>query len=119
MIDEPVIVLTGPRTVGKTTLLRRLAHDHSTDVIDLDDTTTRRLVAQDLALFVAGQPSVMIDEFQHVPEVLDAIKAELNRDTRPGRFLLTGSTRYSTLPQTAQSLTGRDHRDIPRYLARR
>ncbi len=109
LIDEPVIVLTGPRTVGKSTLLRRLAHDHSADVIDLDDTTTRRLVAQDLALFVAGQSPVMIDEFQHVPEILDAIKAELNRDTRPGRFLLTGSTRYSTLPQTAQSLTGRVH----------
>ena len=37
LIDEPVIVLTGPRTVGKSTLLRRLAHDHSADVIDLDE----------------------------------------------------------------------------------
>jgi hypothetical protein len=36
----------------------------------------------------------------------DAIKAELNRDTRPGRFVLTGSTRYTVLPQAAQSLTG-------------
>ncbi|MGH4017412.1 MAG: ATP-binding protein [Pseudonocardiaceae bacterium] len=109
MMDEPVIVLTGPRTVGKSTLLRCLAHDHGVDVIDLDDTTTRRLVAQDLALFVAGHPPVMIDEFQHIPEILDAIKAELNRDTRPGHFLLTGPTRYSTLPRTAQSLTGRVH----------
>jgi hypothetical protein len=50
---------------------------------------------------------VLIDEFQHVPEILDAIKAELNRDTRPGRFVLTGSTRYTVLPQAAQSLTGR------------
>lgn len=108
-MDEPVIVLAGPRTVGKSTLLHRLAHDHGVDVIDLDDTTTRQLVAQDLALFVAGTSPVLIDEFQHVPETLDAIKAELNRDTRPGRFLLTGSTRYSTLPRTAQSLTGRVH----------
>jgi predicted AAA+ superfamily ATPase len=52
---------------------------------------------------------VLIDEFQHVPELLDAIKAELNLDTRPGRFILTGSTRYTVLPQAAQSLTGRAH----------
>ncbi len=109
MLDEPVIVLAGPRTVGKSTLLRRLAAAHSVDILDLDDMTTRRLVAQDLALFVTGPPPVMIDEFQHVPETLDAIKAELNQDTRPGRFLLTGSTRYSTLPRTTQSLTGRVH----------
>ncbi|HET9255480.1 MAG TPA: AAA family ATPase, partial [Pseudonocardiaceae bacterium] len=109
MLDEPVIVLAGPRTVGKSTLLRRLADAHGVDILDLDDMTTRRLVAQDLALFVMGPSPVMIDEFQHTPEILDAIKAELNRDTRPGRFLLTGSTRYSTLPRTAQSLTGRVH----------
>ena len=52
---------------------------------------------------------VLIDEFQHVPEILDAIKAELNTDTRPGRYVLTGPTRYSVLPQAAQSLTGRAH----------
>ena len=52
----------------------------------------------------------MIDEFQHVPELLDAIKAELNRDGSPGRYVLTGSTRYATLPAAAQALTGRAHR---------
>jgi predicted AAA+ superfamily ATPase len=53
---------------------------------------------------------VLIDEFQHVPELLDAIKAELNRDGSPGRYVLTGSTRYATLPAAAQTLTGRAHR---------
>ena len=52
----------------------------------------------------------LIDEFQHVPELLDAIKAELNRDGSAGRYVITGSTRYSTLPLTAQALTGRAHR---------
>lgn len=52
---------------------------------------------------------MFIDEYQHVPAVLDAIKAELNRDLRPGRFVLTGSTRHSSLPLAAQSLTGRLH----------
>jgi predicted AAA+ superfamily ATPase len=50
---------------------------------------------------------VLIDEYQHVPDLLDAIKAELNRDLSPGRFVLAGSTRYSTLPQAGQALTGR------------
>ncbi|MGH3565947.1 MAG: ATP-binding protein [Pseudonocardia sp.] len=58
---------------------------------------------------LAGGSPVLVDEFQHVPAVLDAIKAELNVDPRPGRFLLTGSTRYSALPRAAQSLTGRVH----------
>lgn len=45
-----------------------------------------------------------------MPDLLDAIKAELNRDARPGRFLITGSTRHDALPAAAQSLTGRLHR---------
>ena len=65
----------------------------------------------DLELFVAAdRPTpVCIDEFQHVPQLLDAIKAELNRDLRAGRFILTGSTRYGSLPSAGQSLTGRAH----------
>ncbi|MGO9248913.1 MAG: AAA family ATPase [Solirubrobacteraceae bacterium] len=50
-----------------------------------------------------------IDEYQHVPAVLDAIKAQLNRELRPGRYVITGSTRYDALPIAAQSLTGRLH----------
>lgn len=57
--------------------------------------------------FVSGQRPVLIDEYQHVPELLEAIKAELNRDLSPGRYVLAGSTRYSTLPQAGQALTGR------------
>jgi predicted AAA+ superfamily ATPase len=109
MQDEPVVVLTGPRTVGKSTLLRTLADRAGRNVLDLDDPVIRRVVAGDLAFYVGGKAPLFIDEFQHVPAVLDQIKAELNKDTRPGRFVLTGSTRYSTLPRTAQSLTGRAH----------
>jgi len=109
MADEPVVVLTGARTVGKSTLLGRLAQPSGATVLDLDDLTTRALVRDDLAFYVRGPSPVLVDEFQHVPELLDAIKAELNVDPRPGRFLLTGSTRYSSLPRAAQSLTGRVH----------
>jgi uncharacterized protein len=104
-----VIALHGPRAVGKTTLLRALAAGYGTEVIDLDDLATREAVAADPATFVAGPSPVCIDEYQHAPVVLDAIKAELNRDGSPGRFAITGSTRHDALPQAAQALTGRLH----------
>jgi predicted AAA+ superfamily ATPase len=110
LAEEPVVILTGARTVGKSTLLTACAQAHMTPVIDLDDVATRRAVAADPALFVSGPGEpVHLDEFQRVPQLLDAIKAELNRDLRPGRYLLTGSTRYATLPSASQSLAGRAH----------
>ena len=107
--DEPVIALQGPRTVGKSTLLSELARTHGVGVTDLDDPGMREVVGTDPSAFVDGPSPVCIDEYQHVPAVLDAIKAELNRDMRAGRFLLAGSTRYDALPLAAQSLTGRLH----------
>lgn len=107
MAEEPALVLTGPRTVGKSTLLHSLAQHLGVSVIDCDDLATRVAVLNDPGRFAAGPGPVLIDEYQHVPDLLDAIKAELNRDLRPGRYVLAGSTRYSTLPQAGQSLTGR------------
>jgi predicted AAA+ superfamily ATPase len=100
----------GLRPVGKTTLLRHLAGVHGVRIVDLDDLATRDAVASDPALFVSGPGPVCIDEYQHVPQLLDAIQAELNRDARPGRFVITGSTRHDALPATAHSPTGRLHR---------
>ncbi len=99
----------GARTVGKSTIVRALAEEAGRLVVDLDDPQTRDAVAASPATFAAADPPVFIDEYQHVPVILDAIKAELNRDLGPGRFVLTGSTRYSSLPDAAQSLTGRLH----------
>ncbi|MGH9222716.1 MAG: AAA family ATPase [Acidimicrobiales bacterium] len=100
--------------MGKSTLLQNLARTRGVAVLDLDDVATREAVAADPATFVAGPSPVCIDEYQHVPLVLDAIKAELNRDGRPGRFILTGSARHEALPTAAQALTGRLHR-LPVY----
>jgi len=110
MVDEPVVLLEGPRTVGKSTLLRALAAAHGGVVIDLDDPATLDAAAADPATFMAGVAPVFVDEYQRAPVLLDAIKAELNRDGSPGRFVLTGSTSYEALPQRAQALTGRLHR---------
>ena len=107
--DEPVIALQGPRTVGKSTLLAAVAAEHGSAVLDLDDLAVRDAAAADPLLFVGGAEPVCIDEYQHVPELLDAIKSELNRDLHPGRYLLTGSTRYDSLPEAAHALTGRLH----------
>ncbi|HZQ99066.1 MAG TPA: ATP-binding protein [Chloroflexota bacterium] len=109
LATTPVVVLNGARTVGKSTLLHRCAATYGVAVVDLDDLATRQAVAADPALFAAGTSPVCIDEFQQVLPLLGAIKAELNRNLHPGRYLLTGSTRYVTLPATSQSLTGRAH----------
>lgn len=110
MAEEPVLLLQGPRTVGKSHLLAAIAKVHGATVLDLDDLATRRAAAADPGFIVRGESPVLLDEYQHVPELLDAIKAELNTDLRPGRFVLAGSTRYDALPIAAQSLTGRLHR---------
>jgi hypothetical protein len=107
--EEAVVALQGPRAVGKTTVLRAIARAEGVDVVDLDDVATREAAAADPATFVSGPPPVCIDEYQQVPAILDAIKAELNRDSSPGRFILTGSTRHDALPRAAQALTGRLH----------
>jgi len=65
-------------------------------------------------MFVGGSGPVCIDEYQQVPLVLDAIKAELNHDCRPGRCILTGSARHESLSAVALALTGRLHR-VPGY----
>ena len=109
LADEPVVALQGPRTVGKSTLLHELAQHHAVQVLDLDDPAIRNAVEADPTTFVAGPPPVCVDEFQRAPAVLDAIKAELNLYLAPGRYVITGSTRFDALPRAAQALTGRIH----------
>lgn len=108
--EEPVIALHGPRSVGKSTVLWKLADSHQVGVIDLDDVETREALAGNPRVVTSGDVPLCIDEYQRVPEILDAIKARLNRDgTRPGLAVITGSTRQDALPRTAQALTGRLH----------
>lgn len=105
--ESPVLLLEGPRTVGKSTLLTQLARHLDAAVLDLDDLDTRAAVASDPATMIDETRPVLIDEYQHAPVVLDAIKARLNRSGRPGQFILTGSARHEALPRAAQALTGR------------
>lgn len=109
--EEPVIALHGPRSVGKSTVLHGYAADRGLDVIGLDNLAVREAVGRSPSAAIDGSAvPVCVDEYQYLPEVLDAIKARLNREgSRPGTAVLTGSTRHDSLPRTAQTLTGRLH----------
>lgn len=108
MLTSPVVAITGPRTVGKSTLAAELVTRTGGTAVDLDDPAIRRLAADDPSAFVRGLAEpVVIDEFQRVPDLLAVIKAELNRDRRPGRFVLAGSARHDAVPELADYLTGR------------
>ena len=110
LLDEPVVALHGPRSVGKSTLLRRVADEHGVGVVDLDAPIERDAAGANPMLTVAGPRPVCVDEYQRVPVLLDALKARLNsQGAIPGTAILTGSTRHDALPMTAQALTGRFH----------
>jgi predicted AAA+ superfamily ATPase len=108
--EEPVIAIHGPRAVGKSTVLAVFAASRGVPVLDLDDAEVRDLVLANPTQAVGGRPPLCLDEYQRAPEVLDTIKARLNREgSRPGTAVITGSTRQDALPRTAQALTGRLH----------
>jgi predicted AAA+ superfamily ATPase len=108
--NSPVVLLEGPRAVGKSNILAELARSLGAQVLDLDDLATRNAVKADPDLAVIGSGPVCIDEYQKVPAVLDVIKAEMNKGSTPGRFILAGSTRHDALPLQSEALTGRMER---------
>lgn len=108
LADTPVVVVAGPRQSGKSTLVAHLVTERDGTWLSLDDAATLDVARTDPVGFVSGRAGlVAIDEAQRVPELLLAIKAEVDRDRRPGRFLLTGSTRLLGAPHLADSLAGR------------
>ncbi|HEX8757248.1 MAG TPA: DUF4143 domain-containing protein [Steroidobacteraceae bacterium] len=81
------IALEGPKAVGKTaTAERRAATVHRLDVPEV-----RSIAAADPAVLLSDPPPVLLDEWQHVPAIWDAVRAAVDRDPAPGRFLLAGS----------------------------
>lgn len=109
LADTPVVALNGARQVGKSTLVGELARSMAEPVriVTLDDQTQLEAAMADPAAFVDHRGLLVIDEVQRAPRLLPAIKAEVDRDRRPGRFLLTGSTRLLSLAEMSASLAGR------------
>ncbi len=90
----PAISLEGPKAVGKTrTALRRAKTTYR-----LDDPAQREIVAADPARLVQGEPPILIDEWQRVPESWDIVRRAVDDDPKAGRFLLTGSATPSPGP---------------------
>ncbi len=104
--DTPVVLITGPRRAGKTTLVRKMGEAGRT-YITLDDQTALEAARADPSGFIRGLDRAIIDEIQRAPDLLLAIKKTVDEDYRPGRFLLTGSANVLTLPRVADSLAGR------------
>ena len=104
--DTPVVLVTGPRRAGKTTLVRKMGEAGRT-YITLDDQTALEAARTDPSGFIRGLDRAIIDEIQRAPDLLLAIKKTVDEDYRPGRFLLTGSANVLTLPRVADSLAGR------------
>ncbi len=107
--DTPAVMLIGARQTGKTTLARAIAREGPrAGYVTLDDATALAAALDDPTGFIAGLPdAAIIDEIQKAPDLLPAIKASIDRNRRPGRFLLTGSADVLTLPRVSESLAGR------------
>ena len=109
----PVLLVTGPRQVGKTTLLQKLAQeqkesDRERTYVTLDDPEVRYLAKHDPGLFLQRySPPVLIDEIQYATELFPYIKMSVDRSKRQGDFWLTGSQVFHLMKNVSESLAGR------------
>lgn len=108
--EYPAILVTGPRQVGKTTMLRKLMQEENKErtYISLDDLNERNLAQNDPAMFFQlHQPPIFIDEVQYAPELFSYIKIQIDQNHNPGDFWLTGSQLFKLMDGVQESLAGR------------
>ncbi len=102
----PVVTLTGPRQSGKTTLARACFPDY--EYVSLEETEVRLFAREDPRGFLKRYSgNVILDEVQRAPDLLSYIQTHVDRDARPGQFILTGSQNFLLMEQISQSLAGR------------
>ena len=103
----PVMLVVGPRQVGKTTILHHLSHEKRI-YVSLDDPTLAALARDEPALFLQRfKPPILIDEIQYAPELLPHIKIHVDRHRQLGAFWLTGSQQFQLMQGVSESLAGR------------
>jgi predicted AAA+ superfamily ATPase len=107
LADTRVVTINGARQVGKSTLLHRLMRGREGEERTLDDGSTLAAARADPARFVRHPGLLAIDEVQRAPELMLAIKAAVDREKRPGQFLLSGSARVLGLRTLPDALVGR------------
>ena len=106
----PALLLTGPRQVGKTTMLQKLAEEENIgrEYVTLDDLTERQMAKNDPKMFLQiHKPPVFIDEVQYAPELFTYIKIHVDQNKRAGDFWLTGSQVFKLMDGVQESLAGR------------
>lgn len=103
----PVLLLTGPRQVGKTTLLEMCATEKR-QYVTLDDLDVRHMAQNDPGLFIQTyKPPLIIDEVQYAPQLFSYIKITVDREKKNGMFWLTGSQKFHLMKGVTESLAGR------------
>ncbi|MGE8498562.1 MAG: ATP-binding protein [Pseudomonas sp.] len=106
--DTPVILIHGSRQSGKTTLAQAIGRDEGHHYISFDDDNQLQAAKADPVGFIKRLPEkVILDEIQRAPELFTSIKASVDQNRKPGRFILTGSANVLLLPKLADSLAGR------------
>ncbi len=105
--EYAAVLITGPRQVGKTTVLRKLMETNR-EYVTLDDLEERSIARNDPALFLQlhNRP-IMIDEAQYAPQLFSYIKMEIDNGAPPGSFWLTGSQAFRMMELAQESLAGR------------
>jgi len=104
-----IVIVNGPRQSGKTTMLRQYQRVHGGSYRTLDNRQDQEAAMADPVAFAAeGQPPRLIDEVHLGGDwLVRAIKIAVDEDPRPGRFILSGSSRFLTVPTLSESLAGR------------
>ena len=105
--EFPVVALVGPRQVGKSTLALSESVGRDRRYVSMDDIAHRSFAERDAVGVVQSASPLTIDEVQLVPDLLRAIKVEVDTDRAPGRFLITGSADLNYAVDLSQVLAGR------------
>jgi predicted AAA+ superfamily ATPase len=105
LADTPVVVIQGPRQSGKSTLAQRVCN---LPYVTLDDTLALTAAQRSPEAWLKSfGDGAIIDEVQRAPQLFRSVKAVIDADRRPGRFVLTGSANVLLLPKLGDSLAGR------------
>jgi hypothetical protein len=102
------ILVTGPRQVGKSTILEHIDNKNDREIITLDDLSMRKLAIEDPKMFLSLHSApILIDEVQYAPELFSYIKIEIDKGAKPGSFFLTGSQSFKLMELAKETLAGR------------